>query len=247
MAIEHTYDDRLVAFLDIDNTLYSKSFKIAQEMGVRIHAYFVSLGLSDEEASKLHLQYYTQYGLALRGLRRHYGVDPIDFNDKCDGSIPLEDILKPDPRLRQLLQDIDRSKCRVWALTNAYDTHAERVLKILNLRDQIEGVVFCDYLEEDFDCKPEPTFYLQAMQKAGVRDPTKCLFVDDSLGNVEGAKNVGWLRCVHFRETEAVEALCIKHTSEDQEKLLGENEIIVIEDLQQLRDVWSDVFVQTEN
>ena len=37
-------------------------------------AYFVSLGLSHEEASELHLKYYTQYGLALRGLTRHHDV-----------------------------------------------------------------------------------------------------------------------------------------------------------------------------
>ena len=36
--------------------------------------YFVSLGLSEEEASELHRRYYTEYGLALRGLRRHHGV-----------------------------------------------------------------------------------------------------------------------------------------------------------------------------
>ncbi len=49
-------------------------------------------------------------------------VDPIDFNEKCDGSLPLEEMLKPNPRMRRLLQDIDGSKCRVWALTNAYRT-----------------------------------------------------------------------------------------------------------------------------
>jgi pyrimidine and pyridine-specific 5'-nucleotidase len=101
----------------------------------------VSLGLSEEEASTLNSQYYTQYGLALRGLQRHHGVgittffsakmvilltpyrvDPIEFDEKCDGSLPLEEMLKPNPLVRQLLQDIDRSKCRVWALTNAYRT-----------------------------------------------------------------------------------------------------------------------------
>jgi len=126
-------------------------------------------------------------------------------------------MLSPDPRVRKLLEDIDRSKCRVWALTNAYRTHAERVLRILELRDQIEGVVFCDYEEksEDFICKPEPAFYHKAMDQAGVRDPTKCLFVDDSLTNVESAKHVGWIRSVHFRErdleAEAVEAQCVNH------------------------------------
>lgn len=37
-------------------------------------AYFLGLGLADEEASELHHKYYTQYGLALRGLARHHNV-----------------------------------------------------------------------------------------------------------------------------------------------------------------------------
>ena len=36
--------------------------------------YFVSLGLPDDEASVLHLQYYSQYGLAIRGLVRHHQI-----------------------------------------------------------------------------------------------------------------------------------------------------------------------------
>jgi len=217
---------------------------------MRIHAYFVSLGLSDEEASDLHLHYYTQYGLAVRGLRRHHGIDPLDFDAKCDASLPLETMLSPDPRIRKLLEDIDRSKCRVWALTNAYRTHAERVLRILDLRDQIEGVIFCDYGEdtEDFSCKPEPSFYHKAMVQAGVQDPTKCLFVDDSLSNIQGAKRVGWIRSVHFRERahEADEELRINHTARDQEKLLAKDGIPIINDLQQLREAWPDIFIQLE-
>ena len=49
-------------------------------------------------------------------------IDPLDFDEKCDASLPLETMLSPDPRVRKLLEDIDRSKCRVWALTNAYRT-----------------------------------------------------------------------------------------------------------------------------
>ena len=48
--------------------------------------------------------------------------DALDFNEKCDGSLPLEDMINPDPSVRELFQDIDRSKARVWALTNAYKT-----------------------------------------------------------------------------------------------------------------------------
>jgi pyrimidine and pyridine-specific 5'-nucleotidase len=140
-------DDRYIIWFDIDNTLYSASSQISEAMGKRIHgsnfrllmlydqtyhfnaAYFVTLGLGHEEASELHHRYYTQYGLALRGLVRHHDVgeypfhllsepylstrkcvDPMDFNNKCDGSLPLEDMIKPDPSIRKLFQDIDRSK-----------------------------------------------------------------------------------------------------------------------------------------
>ena len=40
-------------------------------------AYFVSLGIGHEEAAELHLRYYTQYGLALRGLTRHHDVGNV--------------------------------------------------------------------------------------------------------------------------------------------------------------------------
>ena len=112
----------------------------------------MTLGWSDEEASEMHLRYYKQYGLALRGLVRHHSIsevervlgvvlcrchiiyrrslDPLDFDLKCDGSLPLEDMIKPDPKLRTLLENIDRGKARVWALTNAYRTVSVRALQI---------------------------------------------------------------------------------------------------------------------
>lgn len=42
-------------------------------------------------------------------------------------------MIKYDPPLRQLFQDIDRSKVRVWALTNAYRTVSLPLINILNL------------------------------------------------------------------------------------------------------------------
>ena len=38
----------------------------------RIHNYFRSLGLDDEEAESLHMRYYKEYGLAIRGLVQHH-------------------------------------------------------------------------------------------------------------------------------------------------------------------------------
>ena len=83
---------------------------------------------------------------------------------------------------------------------------------------------------------------LQAMQQAGVTDPGKCLFVDDSFSNIEGAKRVGWIRCVHFREV-GHELLHAKRIAGVSEKPISGDVIPVVTDLQQLRDVWPDIFV----
>ncbi|KAJ3500874.1 hypothetical protein NMY22_g19116 [Coprinellus aureogranulatus] len=233
------HDERAIVWFDIDNTLYSASAKISHAM-----AYFVSLGLSEEEASKLHLHYYTTYGLALRGLTRHHDVDPLDFDKKCDGSLPLEDMISFNPQLRKLFQDIDRTKYRVWGLTNAYKPHAERVLRILGLLDQVEGIVYCDYTVPNFVCKPEPEYYHMALKKAGVTDPSKCYFVDDNRKNVDAAKELGWGRCVHFceRGVENVEGGKIKEIDDAREPGAAENDVAVVATLEELRQVWPEIF-----
>ncbi|EDR12886.1 uncharacterized protein LACBIDRAFT_245826 [Laccaria bicolor S238N-H82] len=222
-------DDRVVVWFDIDNTLYSASAKISQAMGTRIHAYFVSLGLDHDEASELHLRYYTLYGLALRGLTRHHDVDPLDFDRKCDGSLPLEEMIKYDPTLRKLFEDIDRTKARVWALTNAFRPHAERVLRILKLDDLVEGIVYCDYRVKDFVCKPEPEYYQMALRRVGISDPSKCYFVDDNRSNIDSARAEGW-------------AKCIKQIDNEREPGAVDNDVIDIASLEELRNVWPEIF-----
>ncbi|KDQ64572.1 hypothetical protein JAAARDRAFT_201897 [Jaapia argillacea MUCL 33604] len=242
-------DERLVVWFDIDNTLYSASSKISQAMGKRILGYFLQMGFDQHEASELHLRYYAQYGLAIRGLVRHHDIDPFDFDAKCDGSLPLEEMIKPDPGLRKLFEDIDRTRVRVWALTNAYRTHAQRVLRILGIDDLIEGLVYCDYAQPNFYCKPEKEFYDQALQIAQTT-PQKSLFIDDNRANVEAAKRAGWSRCVHFSEhgLEIVEGGRIREI--DNERLDGgsgvdaeeDDKLVVVSTLEELRVVWSDIF-----
>ncbi|KAL4076075.1 pyrimidine 5-nucleotidase [Scleroderma citrinum] len=234
----------MVIWFDIDNTLYSAGTRISQVMGKRIHAYFVSMGLHEEEASELHLKYYKEYGLALRGLTRHHKIDPLDFDEKCDGTLPLEDLIRPDPKLRSLFEDLDRTKVRVWALTNAYKNHANRVLNILNIRDQIEGLVYCDYEQPNFTCKPEADYYHDAMRQAGISDTSKCLFVDDSKQNVISAKRLGWGRCAHFHEAGlvTVEGGKAKTLGQNGDTAADTDDIVVINNLEELRIVWPDIF-----
>ncbi|KXN89669.1 hypothetical protein AN958_05536 [Leucoagaricus sp. SymC.cos] len=240
-------DDRLVIWFDVDNTLYSANTNISQAMGERIHDYFVGLGLSHEEAAELHLRYYKQYGLALRGLKLHHDIDVLDFDHKCDGSLPLEDMIQYDPSLRKLLEDIDHSKARIWAFTNAFKPHAERVLRILKIRDLVEGIVYSDYTAESFSCKPEPEFYQLAMKQAGVTDSSKCYFIDDNRSNVDGALAQGWRKCVHFCEKglEAMEGGVLKQIGDEPlDPVKANGDILEVSGLDQLREVWPEIFKQ---
>ncbi|CAK5275528.1 unnamed protein product [Mycena citricolor] len=223
-----------VIFFDIDNTLYSASTGISAAMGKRIHEYFRSLGLDEAEASDLHHDYYTKYGLALRGLILHHHVDPLDFDAKCDGSLPLEEFISPNPKLRKLFEDIDRTKC----------THASRVLRILDLEDQIDGgVIFCDYAQPNFACKPDPQFYHQALAKASVSDLSLCYFIDDNRGNVDAARALNWGHVAHFWEKGLVHVEGGKVKEIGRERIENaDNGAVIVTDLEELRIVWPEIF-----
>lgn len=238
-----------VVWLDIgvleltDNTLYPQSGtkcaaanSIDKLMMDRIRTYFMRLGLSNDEAEELHTRYYRDYGLAIRGLIKHHTIDALDYDAQCDASLPLEDILKPDPRLVALLESLDRSRCRVFALTNAYKTHATRVLKLVGLGHIVDAIIYCDYTNPDLyvpadsSCKPEAEFYHAAAEAVGATDATH-YFVDDSLKNVVAAQQLGW-RCVHFDERAAHEP----------QQLPGAR-VPTISTMLDLHKVWPELFI----
>ena len=133
----------------------------------------------------------------------------------------------------------------------------------MGVEDQIEGLIYCDYSDANFCCKPEPDFYYavslyisplrshdvliasQAMSKAGITDPKKCCFIDDSRGNVAAALKVGWGRCVHFCEhgLDAVEGGKLRQIGVSADGKKEEfREATVIGKLEELRVVWADLF-----
>lgn len=104
-------------------------------------------------------------------------MDALDYNRKVDDALPLEDVIKPNPELRTLLEDIDKSKVRMWLFTNAYITHGQRVVRLLEIEDLFEGMTYCDYGSETFYCKPHADMYDKAMREAGVKLNKNCYFV----------------------------------------------------------------------
>ncbi|KAL7627442.1 suppressor of deletion of TFIIS [Parahypoxylon ruwenzoriense] len=220
---------RPVLFFDIDNCLYPRSAKVYDLMADLIDKYFAThLGLSEEEAIQLHKDYYKNYGLAIEGLVRHHQIDPLDYNAKVDDALPLEGIIKPNPQLRKLLEDIDTSKVKLWLLTNAYVTHGQRVVKLLGIDDLFEGLTYCDYSQAPIICKPHKDMFAKAMKEAGVERDDECYFVDDSYANAVGAQQLGWTTA-HLVE----EGLELPSTPASQYQ---------IRHLEELRDIFPQFF-----
>jgi pyrimidine and pyridine-specific 5'-nucleotidase len=161
----------------------------------------------------------------------------------------------------ECIQERKRRFCTREFITQKTLQHAQRVLKILDLEDQIEGLVYCDYQQIGFTCKPEPDYYhnvsssylfryglrlslVQAMKQANISDPSKCYFVDDSRLNVTSAKELGWGHCVHFYEVglETVEGGKTKKLVRDTNTHDLEG-IAQISDLEELRTLWPEIFI----
>lgn len=178
------------------------SAKVHDLMAEMIDRYFAThLNLSWDDAVRLHKEYYMNYGLALEGLVRHHQIDPLEYNSKVDDALPLEGVIKPNQQLKDFLASIDRSKVKLWLLTNAYINHAERVIRLLELEDVFEGITYCDYTSIPLVCKPHEDMFAKAMKQAGVEKVEDCYFVDDSYINCQKAQEIGWTTAHLVEET----------------------------------------------
>lgn len=190
-------------FFDLDNTLYSKSHGIGQQMLQRICLYFQTrLNLPAEESAQLGRRYYLDYGLAIRGVIREFDIDPLDYDAFVDGGLEFGGDFGPPAGLLEYLREL-RGVAHLWIFTNAGLFHARRVMGLLGLAHEecnsnahssslFDGIIYCDYAEPDFPAKPDRLAYERAMQCAGVQDPSRCLFVDDAPSNVLKAREMGW-------------------------------------------------------
>lgn len=169
-----------------------------------IDDYFVKhLELTQEDAFKLHQEYYQTYGLAIEGLVRHHKIDPLEYNRQVDDALPLDDIIEPDPLLRKLLEDMDKTKVKLWLFTNAYSNHGQRVVKLLKVEDMFEGMTFCDYAQEPMICKPYPEMFAKAMKEAGIDEVKDCYFVGKKSWVSKGETNAYMSRrfCIKLPES----------------------------------------------
>lgn len=172
--------------IDLDETVYPTSTGVWEAIAGRMNEYLCArYGISPNEVTAVRETLYRTYGTTLRGLQEERGVD-MDAYLAFVHDIPLNTLLSPDPGLREVLMRYPQRKV---IFTNADRPHAERVLRQLHLEECIDEII--DIYAIAPYCKPMPEAYHSALRIVGENDPGRCVFLDDSPRNLEGARKVG--------------------------------------------------------
>lgn len=173
-------------FLDLDDTLYPKTNGVWDAIRDRIQAYMIEeVGIPAEMAPNIRKEYLEHYGTTLNGLIAHFHIAPQDYLEYVH-NIPLASYISPDLALRAMILRLPQ---KLMIFTNADRGHAERVLALLQIADQIDGII--DILALNLHAKPQPGAYKQAMLLAGEDNPRRCLLVDDRLTNLQPGSELG--------------------------------------------------------
>jgi pyrimidine 5'-nucleotidase len=174
-------------FFDLDDTLYPSSLGLWEAIRVRMHTYMKTLlDLPDDELAALREHYLETYGTTLRGLQINHLVDTEDYLAYVH-DLPLEQYLKPDPALREMLLSLPK---RRWVFTNSDANHARRVMKVLGISDCFEGIIDVHTIE--FVSKPNLDAYTRALRVTGESDPQRCVYLDDATRNLFPANQLGF-------------------------------------------------------
>jgi len=178
-----------VIFFDCDDTLYFDGWKTADQLTHKIDEWCVSHGLKPGQAYEL----YKQYGTALRGLLAEGYLD--DTPEAIDGflrdvhDIPVGKLLSRDTKLREILEKMDPAIPK-YIFTASVADHARRCLRALGIEDIFVDIIDCKRC--DFESKHSEHSFRVAMEVAGVSNPERCLFLDDSLTNIRSGRQMGW-------------------------------------------------------
>ncbi len=169
---------------DLDNTLYPAP-ALYDAIGERMTAYIArAVGVEPSVAFDLRERYFHLFGATVVGLSKHHGVDQRDFMahvHDVDYSV-----LAPDPELAAMVAALPGRK---FIHTNGGGGHAQRALAALGL-DAVFDAVF-DLEDADFSPKPQPLSYRRLIEAYSI-DPSRALFVEDTLRNLEPAHELGF-------------------------------------------------------
>jgi len=170
----------------MDATLYPAENGLWPKIGENIESFLrFEMGVPAAEVRPLKTHYYQQYGTTLRGLQEHFQIDPFNYLAKVH-DIDVNAYLVSDPGLRAMLASL---AVPAWVFTNSDSVYGGRVLQTLGIEDCFAGVI--DIVRLGFECKPNKLAFERALAIAGETDPTRVVFLEDSLRNLIVAREMG--------------------------------------------------------
>jgi putative hydrolase of the HAD superfamily len=169
---------------DLDNTLYPVTPKLLAHIDAHMGSFVARfLNVDADEARHIQKSYFRKYGLTLRGLMIHHGLDPVRYFDEMT---PMDlDEVTPNPALAATLRRLDGRKL---IYTNASARHAAMVLERLGM-DGIFEAVF-DIAAADWVPKPAIDGYRTLCERHAV-EPNRTAMIDDIARNLEPAAALG--------------------------------------------------------
>jgi putative hydrolase of the HAD superfamily len=175
-----------VWLFDLDNTLHNASAHIFPHINRAMTAYLAqALGVTDEEAGRIRVDYWLRYGATLTGMMLHHGTDPHHFLWHTHQFPHLPRMLVFERGLAAILR---RLPGRRIVFSNAPHHYAQAVLRETRLLQCFDAVYAIEQLR--FRPKPQAAGFRTLLRREGV-DPARCVLVEDSVENLRTARRLG--------------------------------------------------------
>lgn len=175
---------------DLDNTLYSPSTKIFDQIDIRMKIYISKkLKISENEAYHIQKQLYHKFGTTLYGLMKFYKIDPLDFlNFVHDINLSK---LRKSVRLQRYFNMLIGKKI---VFTNGDVNWAKRIIAALGLTNNLNKIF--DIIAANYIPKPKIDSYLSLIKRYNI-NPKQAVFFEDTEKNLEPAFKLG-ITTVHI-------------------------------------------------
>jgi putative hydrolase of the HAD superfamily len=191
-----------VVLFDLDNTLYPPECGLLQHLDDRINEFmarFLAIGL--EETKALRRRYIQAYGTTLHGLQAEHALPPATYLSAVHDAVELDRYLTRDEELLAALAAIEIEKV---VFTNAPREYARRVMECLGLDEHFHLVIDLEF--HNYNGKPFREAYERVVQHLNV-EPGECVLVEDTLRNLQVAKEMGMVTVLVGSTEEAAECV----------------------------------------
>lgn len=171
---------------DLDNTLHNASAHIFPHINRSMTAYVAqALGLSEEQANALRVDYWRRYGATLLGLVRNHGTDRDHFLRETHRFEQLHKLVVFDRALRAMLRGLPGRKI---VFSNGPRDYVHAVINAMGVRRCFSDLYGIESMR--YHPKPGIRAYRYLLHDHRLH-PARCILVEDSADNLLTAKRLG--------------------------------------------------------